>query len=142
VGKGSKIWESDDCCGELSGPAMERRAFLGAMTGVAAVGALASLEAQAVAQTAGGEELFDIKKVADGVYGAVAAPAFKVNSNTAIIELNDSLVVVDTHSKPSAARVILESSRRSPASRFATWSTRTSTGITGRGTRSIRAPRS
>jgi cyclase len=54
-----------------------------------------------------GDAKFDIRKVADGVYAAVAAPAYKVNSNTAIIESDDGVVVVDTHSKPSAARVIV-----------------------------------
>jgi glyoxylase-like metal-dependent hydrolase (beta-lactamase superfamily II) len=52
--------------------------------------------------------MFDLQKVADGVYAAVAAPAYKVNSNAAIIELEDGVVVVDTHSKPSAARVVVE----------------------------------
>src|SRR5205823_5380802 len=56
----------------------------------------------------GGDARFDIKKVADGVHVAVAAPAYKVNSNTAIIESDDGVVIVDTHSKPSAARVIVE----------------------------------
>jgi len=55
-----------------------------------------------------GDARFEIKKVADGVYAAVAAPAYKVNSNTAIIESDDGVVIVDTHSKPSAARVIVE----------------------------------
>jgi cyclase len=53
------------------------------------------------------EKLFDLRKVGDGVYLAVAAPAYKVNSNTAIIETDDGLVVVDTHSKPSAARAVI-----------------------------------
>jgi glyoxylase-like metal-dependent hydrolase (beta-lactamase superfamily II) len=57
--------------------------------------------------TATGDARFDIKKVADGVHIAVAAPAYKVNSNTAIIESDDGVMIVDTHSKPSAARVIL-----------------------------------
>jgi len=56
----------------------------------------------------GGDARFDIKKVADGVYAAVASPAYKVNCNTAIIENADGVMVVDTHSKPSAARVIIE----------------------------------
>ncbi len=56
----------------------------------------------------GGDARFDIKKVADGVYAAVASPAYKVNCNTAIIENADGVMVVDTHSKPSAARVIVE----------------------------------
>ena len=56
---------------------------------------------------ASGDAKFDIKKVADGVWAAVAAPAYKVNCNTAIIENDDSVIVVDTHSKPSAAKVIV-----------------------------------
>src|SRR5687768_13809580 len=55
-----------------------------------------------------GDAKFDIVKVADGVHAAVAAPAYKVNSNTAIIESDDGVMVVDTHSKPSAAHVIIE----------------------------------
>src|SRR5437899_795869 len=55
-----------------------------------------------------GDARFEIQKVADGVHVAVAAPAYKVNSNTAIIESDDGMVIVDTHSKPSAARVIVE----------------------------------
>ena len=54
-----------------------------------------------------GDARFDIKKVADGVWVAVAGPAYKVNCNTAIIENDDGVMVVDTHSKPSAARVIV-----------------------------------
>jgi glyoxylase-like metal-dependent hydrolase (beta-lactamase superfamily II) len=45
--------------------------------------------------------------VAEGVWVAVAAPAYKVNCNAAIIEDGDGVMVVDTHSKPSAARVIV-----------------------------------
>ncbi|HEU4371491.1 MAG TPA: MBL fold metallo-hydrolase [Methylomirabilota bacterium] len=56
----------------------------------------------------GGDARFEIKQVADGVHVAVAAPAYKVNCNTAIIENDDGVMVVDTHSKPSAARVIVE----------------------------------
>jgi cyclase len=52
--------------------------------------------------------LFDIKPVAEGIYAAVAAPAYKVNSNAAIIVNEDGVVVVDSHSKPSAARVLVE----------------------------------
>jgi cyclase len=55
----------------------------------------------------GGDARFEIQKVADGVYAAVAEPAYKVNCNTAIIENDDGVMIVDTHSKPSAARVII-----------------------------------
>lgn len=57
---------------------------------------------------AAAEELFDIKPIADGVYAAVAKPAYKVNCNAVIIFLGDSVLVVDTHSKPSAARALIE----------------------------------
>ena len=56
----------------------------------------------------GGDARFEVKKVADGVWVAVAAPAYKVNCNTVIIEDGDGVMVVDTHSKPSAARVIVD----------------------------------
>lgn len=58
-----------------------------------------------------GRELFEMRTVADGVHVAVAAPAYKVNSNAAIIETDDGLIVVDSHSKPSAARVVVEKLR-------------------------------
>jgi cyclase len=54
------------------------------------------------------DDLFDIKKVADGIYAAIAKPAYKVNCNAAIIILDDGVLVVDTHSKPSAARALIE----------------------------------
>src|SRR5215813_5513978 len=54
------------------------------------------------------EDLFDIKPIADGVYAAIAKPAYKINCNAAIILLGDSVLVVDTHSKPSAARALIE----------------------------------
>src|SRR5262249_4976358 len=51
-------------------------------------------------------DLFELKQVADGVYGAIAAPRYKVNSNAAVILTNDGVVVVDSHSKPSAAHAL------------------------------------
>src|SRR5215471_14614684 len=54
------------------------------------------------------DDLFDIKPVADGVYAAIAKPAYKVNCNAAIVLLDDGVLVVDTHSKPSAARGLIE----------------------------------
>jgi glyoxylase-like metal-dependent hydrolase (beta-lactamase superfamily II) len=60
-----------------------------------------------VAVSSFAEDLFDIKPVADGVYAAIAKPAYKVNCNAAIILLDDGVLVVDTHSKPSAARGLI-----------------------------------
>src|SRR5439155_3487468 len=54
------------------------------------------------------DDLFDIKPVADGVYAAIAKPAYRVNCNAAIILFDDAVLVVDTHSKPSAARALIE----------------------------------
>ena len=56
---------------------------------------------------ASAQQLFDIKPVADGVYAALAKPAYKTNCNAAIIMLDDGVLVVDTHSKPSAARGLI-----------------------------------
>lgn len=52
------------------------------------------------------KDLFELKPVADGIYAAIAAPQYKVNSNAAVILTNDGVVVVDSHSKPSAARAL------------------------------------
>ena len=58
---------------------------------------------QARAQARPGmRSLFDIQKVADGVYAAIAKPAAVLNCNAAIFENAEDLLVVDTHSKPSA----------------------------------------
>jgi cyclase len=54
------------------------------------------------------DDLFEIKPIADGVYAAISKPTYKVNCNAAIILLDDGVLVVDTHSKPSAARALIE----------------------------------
>jgi glyoxylase-like metal-dependent hydrolase (beta-lactamase superfamily II) len=86
-----------------------RRQVLAQATIAAAVYTLDSHElccgVNAYAQTAGSES-FELKKVGDGVWAAVAAARYKVNSNAAVIETNDGLVVVDSHSKPSAAQAL------------------------------------
>lgn len=52
------------------------------------------------------EDLFELKPVADGIYAAIAAPRYKVNCNAAVILTNDGVIVVDSHSKPSAAAAL------------------------------------
>ena len=89
----------------------------------------------------GHDGLFDVQKVGDGIWVAVAARQFKVNCNTVIIETDDGLLVVDSHSKPSAARVILECLRDlTPKPVRYVVNTPTSTGTTGRATRCTRRP--
>jgi cyclase len=55
--------------------------------------------------------LFDFKKVADGIYGAIAKPTAMLNCNGAVIVNRDHALVVDTHSKPSAAKALIRQIR-------------------------------
>jgi len=67
------------------------------------------------AQTAD-KDLFELKKVGDGVYGAMAATRYKSNCNAAVIMTDDGVIVVDSHSQPSAARAVYTQIRGSPRS--------------------------
>ena len=59
--------------------------------------------AQARAQAHPGmAKVFEIKKVADGIHAALGQPSALINCNAAIFEMSDGLLVVDSHSKPSA----------------------------------------
>jgi len=51
--------------------------------------------------------LFDIEKVADGAYFARARPGAVTNCNAAIFENAVDVLVVDAHSKPSAAAALI-----------------------------------
>jgi glyoxylase-like metal-dependent hydrolase (beta-lactamase superfamily II) len=62
--------------------------------------------ARAQAQTAPAN-LFDIEKVADGAFAALAKPAALTNCNAAIFVLSRDVLVVDAHSKPSAAAALI-----------------------------------
>ena len=62
--------------------------------------------ARAQSQTATAN-LFTIEKVADGVFAALAKPQAMTNSNAAIFVLSREVLVVDAHSKPSAAASLL-----------------------------------
>ncbi len=55
--------------------------------------------------------LFDFKKVADGIFGAIAKPTAMLNCNAAVIVNRDHVLVVDTHSKPSAAKALIRQIR-------------------------------
>jgi glyoxylase-like metal-dependent hydrolase (beta-lactamase superfamily II) len=57
------------------------------------------------AQSAG--PLFELKPVVDGVYAALARPVHKINCNAVVIVLDDGVMVVDAHSKPSAAQALM-----------------------------------
>jgi cyclase len=105
-------------------PPLNRRQFL-TRTG-AALAVLHGMEhfdpccANAADAETAGKELFELRPVADGVYAAIAAPRYKVNCNAAVIMTNDGVVVVDSHSKPSAAVALyqeIQSITRQPVKR-------------------------
>ena len=54
------------------------------------------------------EPLFDLQKLADGIYAAVARPRNPINCNAAVIVYDEGVLVVDTHSRPSSARGLIE----------------------------------
>ena len=56
--------------------------------------------------------LFEIEKVADGVYAAVAIGRALINCNAAIFENADHLLIVDAHSAPSAVYALVAQIRR------------------------------
>jgi glyoxylase-like metal-dependent hydrolase (beta-lactamase superfamily II) len=95
-----------------------RRSFLGKTLGAAWTGA-ALLEqatwraaaARAQSREAAGR-LFDIERVGDGAWSALARPAALLNCNAAIFEMDNGLLVVDAHSKPSAAAALVAQIRR------------------------------
>jgi glyoxylase-like metal-dependent hydrolase (beta-lactamase superfamily II) len=58
------------------------------------------------------DDVFDLKQVAQGVYAAIAKPAFRTNCNSAIVFLDDGVLVVDTQSKPSAAEALIAEIRK------------------------------
>jgi cyclase len=94
-----------------------RRDFLRVLMGGALAGA-SILElayhraAWARAAVDPGSKLFDIEKVADGVYFAQARAQAMINSNAAIFVGEKDVVVVDAHSKPSAATSLIGQIKR------------------------------
>lgn len=106
-------------------PPLNRRQFM-ARTGaaLAAMHAMDHLDpccANAADAETSSKELFELRPVADGVYAAIAAPRYKVNCNAAVIMTNDGVVVVDSHSKPSAAFALyreIQSITRQPVKRI------------------------
>jgi glyoxylase-like metal-dependent hydrolase (beta-lactamase superfamily II) len=56
--------------------------------------------------------LFDIQKVGNGIYFAFARPQAEINCNAAIFVRSKDVVVVDTHSLPSAAAGLISQLKR------------------------------
>src|ERR1700674_2824024 len=90
-----------------------RRDFFGVVFGGVLAGASVIEEAflratWARAQAPGAAtNLFTIEKVADDVYAALARPQVLTNCNAAIFVNSSDVLVVDAHSKPSAAAALI-----------------------------------
>jgi cyclase len=96
-----------------------RRGFIRKTFGACWVGAslleqsiLRANQARSQAASSPPANLFDIEKIADGVYAAIAKPVALINCNAAIFENASDLLIVDTHSKPSAAIALVGQIRR------------------------------
>src|SRR5271157_795554 len=59
-----------------------------------------------------GSKLFDIERAAEGIYFAQARPQARINCNAAIFVGSKEVVVVDAHSKPSAATALMGQIKR------------------------------
>ena len=87
-----------------------RRGFLARMLGATWSGASLLERAALVATQAPAQSktalptLFEIEKVADGIYAAVANARALINCNAAIFENANDMLIVDAHSAPSAVR--------------------------------------
>jgi cyclase len=64
------------------------------------------------AAPASDSNLFEIQQVANGIYFAHARPQAMLNCNAAIFVRSKDVVVVDTHSKPSAAAGLIAQMKR------------------------------
>ena len=95
-----------------------RRGFLARALGGAWAGASLLERAAFVAARARAQSkeplptLFEIGKVAEGVYAAVARGRALINSNAAIFENEKDLLIVDAHSAPSAVFALVAQIRR------------------------------
>jgi glyoxylase-like metal-dependent hydrolase (beta-lactamase superfamily II) len=57
-------------------------------------------------------DMFDLVKVAEGVYAATARKAFPMNCNAAVIINEDDVLVVDSHATPRAAAALRRQIRK------------------------------
>ncbi|MGA7240973.1 MAG: MBL fold metallo-hydrolase [Bryobacteraceae bacterium] len=95
-----------------------RRGFLARTLGGAWAGASLLERAAFVAARARAQSkeplpvLFDIEKVAEGIYAAVARGRALINCNAAIFENEKDLLIVDAHSAPSAVFALVAQIRR------------------------------
>jgi glyoxylase-like metal-dependent hydrolase (beta-lactamase superfamily II) len=89
------------------------RAALGSVAGASILDLAWHRAAWAQVMSAGAPtDLFEIRNVADGVYFAFARPQVVANCNAAIFVNSADVLVVDAHSKPSAAAGLIAQIKR------------------------------
>jgi len=102
---------------QLGVPSASRRDFLHRLAGSLAgasileIGFFRATVARAQSPAAA-QEVFTIEKVSEGVFAALAHPAAITNCNAAVFVNSDHVVVVDAHSKPSAAASLIAQIKR------------------------------
>lgn len=85
---------------------------VGVAPSLADIGIIKTLEPVAPASAAQTPALFQFKQVTKSVYAALARPQMMLNCNAAVIVNADHVLVVDSHSKPSAARALIGQIRK------------------------------
>ncbi len=81
------------------------------MSKAAACMALAMVALPALAQ-AQEQGLFELVKVTEGVYAAIAKKTYPLNSNAAVVINEDDVLIVDSHATPSSARSLIAAVRK------------------------------
>jgi len=96
-----------------------RRGFLAQTLGASWLGAslmekavLRAAQVRAESRSSPQPTLFDIEKLADGIYAALARPQPQVNCNAVIFENADDILIVDAHSKSSAVAALAAQIRK------------------------------
>ena len=101
------------CQRNLSRRDFFRRTVLGSVAGASILDLAWRRAAWAQAMVPGAAtDLFEIRNVADGVYFAFARPQAVANCNAAIFVNSADVLVVDAHSKPSAAAGLIAQIKR------------------------------
>jgi cyclase len=101
---------------------LTRRQVLGRLKGAGLAAAASGLpwgslvravanDGQAPATGPAVPKLFNFERVAPGIYGAIANQTAMLNCNAAVIVNSDHVLVVDTHSRPSAAKALIRQIR-------------------------------
>src|SRR5262245_17550539 len=94
-------------------PFSRRQALIGlGAAGITAFAPRSSMADLITSRSQSTGSLFRIEKVSGSVFAAIAKPQAMLNCNAAVIVTADHVLVVDSHSKPSAARALIAQIRK------------------------------